>query len=187
MAECRQLSQVSSIPRRIFELQSGRTLFVGKVVSIEREVRSAFTWGKMVLEPLSETEREGGGAEGLDSSFDGSLEVEFQNEWLVARQRHGSAIDSTAPPRKTLLAIVPDLITCLDAQSGVALGTHEVRFGLLLVVIALKGHPLWYTPQGLDCGGPVRFDIAEQEYYDAGLGEYKEPRSVIDAFGGGAS
>lgn len=179
MAQCRQRSDVQSIPRAIFEHQSGRVLYIGKVVSVQREVRSAFTWGSIRLVPLSDTEREDEST--LTETFDGELTIEFQNEWLVARKQ----VAKDKKPQ--VLAIVPDLITCLDAQSGMALGTHEVRFGLIITVIALRGDPKWYTAQGLECGGPVRFDIEENEYMDSELGlracpPYRVPKSVIETF-----
>ncbi|PWN26046.1 Hydantoinase/oxoprolinase [Jaminaea rosea] len=178
LAQCRQRNDVASIPRAIFSLQSGRVLFIGKVIDVAREVRSAFTWGRLRLVALSEAEREGGGDDLERDNFEGEVELEFQNEWLVARSLSGPH-DS---PK--VLAIVPDLITCLDTQSGTALGTHEVRYGHILTVIALPGDPKWYTPEGLDCGGPVRFDIVENEWLKAeGLGEYKVPKSVIETYG----
>lgn len=179
MAQCRRRNDVRGIPRAIFEHQSGRVLYVGKVVSVDREVRSAFTWGAIRLVPLSESETDG--ETSAAEEFDGELTIEFQNEWLVARKNPSDG-------QSSVLAIVPDLITCLDTQSGTALGTHEVRFGLILTVIALRGDPKWYSPKGLECGGPVQFDIPENEYVDSELGlrscpPYRTPRSVIETFG----
>ncbi|CAO1613722.1 unnamed protein product [Sympodiomycopsis kandeliae] len=178
MAQCRLRNDVNSIPNAIFEHQSGKILWIGKVISVSREVRSAFTWGAIRLVPLGDNECEGDSQ--LDSTFQGELVIEFQNEWLVARQHL-----SGQPPQ--ILAIVPDLITCLDTQTGMALGTHEVRFGLMLTVIALRGDPKWYTEKGLECGGPLKFDIAENEYVDSEQGlrscePYRVPRSVIQEF-----
>lgn len=55
------------------------------------------------------------------------LSISFQNENLTAELLHkGNKYD------KELLAIVPDLITVLDSQSGSSLGTHEYRYGVSL-------------------------------------------------------
>lgn len=52
------------------------------------------------------------------------LLISFQNENLTAELlTHDSS-------SKTMLAVVPDLITVLDAQSGSSLGTHEYRYGV---------------------------------------------------------
>jgi Protein of unknown function DUF917, C-terminal len=52
------------------------------------------------------------------------LLITFQNENLTAELMadHSSS--------KQMLAVVPDLITVLDAQSGSSLGTHEYRYGV---------------------------------------------------------
>ena len=53
------------------------------------------------------------------------LRISFQNENLTAELLSEGSHTAT-----DLLAIVPDLITVLDAQSGVSLGTHEYRYGV---------------------------------------------------------
>lgn len=54
------------------------------------------------------------------------------------------------------MCTVPDLISVLD-QDGSALETHELRYGLLVQVIAMPAHPLWKTEQGMKAGGPDAF------------------------------
>ena len=53
---------------------------------------------------------------------------------------------------------MPDLISVLDSQNGAALGTPEYRYGLRVTVMALAGHPLWNTKEGLQSGGPEAFE-----------------------------
>ena len=55
------------------------------------------------------------------------------------------------------LATVPDLITVLDARSGLAIGVPEYRYGLHVNVIAMTAHPVWTTPNGLAVSGPAHF------------------------------
>lgn len=52
------------------------------------------------------------------------LLISFQNENLTAE-----LLTHDSSSRK-MLAVVPDLITVLDAQSGSSLGTHEYRYGV---------------------------------------------------------
>ncbi len=57
-----------------------------------------------------------------------------------------------------MVATVPDLITVLDSQKGVALGTPEYRYGLRVTVIALAGDEKWSKSEaGLNGGGPKAF------------------------------
>lgn len=51
------------------------------------------------------------------------LLISFQNENLTAELL-------TDDSSSKMLAVVPDLISVLDAQSGTSLGTHEYRYGV---------------------------------------------------------
>lgn len=75
---------------------------------------------------------------------------------------------------------MPDLITVLDSQSGLSLGTHELRYGLRVTCLSLAGHPKWTTPQGMACGGPTAFGLEETNW--APRGNYMEPRSVVEEY-----
>lgn len=61
---------------------------------------------------------------------DDRLLISFQNENLTAELFLRGDKDN-----KKLLAIVPDLISVLDSQSGSSLGTHEYRYG-----VSIKWH-----------------------------------------------
>ncbi|EPQ56795.1 hypothetical protein GLOTRDRAFT_92967 [Gloeophyllum trabeum ATCC 11539] len=178
VAECRSKSDLGGITDAILSLQNGKCLFVGKIVGIEREVRAGFTWGSVTMAPLTLEEEESKGSKNLpDESAmqNATLRIEFQNENLRA--------DLTSSGGRTeLIAVVPDLITVLDSQSGSALGTHEYRYGLRVTVIALAGHPLWSTKEGLKTGGPGAFGL-DLPYMP--VGEYREPVSVIEEYGPG--
>lgn len=107
---------------------------------------------------------------------DATLRIEFQNENLRA--------DLTiSDGKKELIAVVPDLITVLDSQSGLALGTHEYRYGLRVTVIGLAGHPLWSTKEGLKTGGPAAFGL---DLPFRPVGVYREPVGVIEEYGPGS-
>jgi Protein of unknown function DUF917, C-terminal len=54
------------------------------------------------------------------------LLISFQNENLTAELFENDSSSETSK----MLAVVPDLITVLDAQSGASLGTHEYRYGV---------------------------------------------------------
>lgn len=116
----------------ILQLEGGKTLFVGKVVDVDRVATGGFLRGKAKLS-------------GLGDSRGKSLVLEFQNEWLVALE------DGTP------IAMSPDLICLLDSDSGDAIGTETVRYGQRVTVIALPSPDLLRTEQGLLNVGPRAF------------------------------
>eukprot|EP00887_Chlorella_sp_A99_P003440 scaffold7.g3440.t1 len=81
-----------------------------------------------------------------------------------------------------MLACVPDLICCLETQTGLPVATEEVRYGLRLSVVGLPAHPLLRSAEALTVVGPAAFglDVAYQP-----LGPYVAPRPVPMASAGG--
>ncbi|KAF5322650.1 hypothetical protein D9619_002211 [Psilocybe cf. subviscida] len=185
VAICRQTNNMSGISDEILKLQTGVCLFVGKIIDVTREVRAGFTWGEVRIARLRADEMEDIQSEAPNSSLHASqtsqsasgandtMLIPFQNENLCAYLE-------TEDGSRKVAAIVPDLITILDSQSGSHLGTPEYTYGLRVTVIALASHPLWRTTEGLKIGGPLAFGL-EHEYVP--LGEYLEPKSVIAEYG----
>jgi DUF917 family protein len=113
----------------------GRLLFAGKVTDVSRRTTAGFARGAAVIE-----------------AADGArLELEFQNEHLVAR----------ADGR--MLASVPDLICVLDTEGGEPVTTEALRYGLRVSVLGVPCDPRWRTPTGLDLVGPRYFGY-DHEY-----------------------
>ena len=56
-----------------------------------------------------------------------------------------------------MLCTTPDLLTVVDASTGAALATHELRYGLRVAVIAMPAHPLWLSEASLKMAGPGAF------------------------------
>ena len=73
------------------------------------------------------------------------MEINFQNEWIVA-WHDGKPI-----------AMSPDLICVLDSVSGEAVGTETIRYGQRVTVIALPPPPVFLSPKGLSHVGPRAF------------------------------
>ncbi|KAF5322652.1 hypothetical protein D9619_002210 [Psilocybe cf. subviscida] len=180
VAIARQTNNMRGIADEILKLQTGACLFVGKIINVTREVRAGFTWGEVRIARLRADEMEDAQSDASPapyasqisqsrSSPDETMLIPFQNENLCA------FLEAADGSRKAA-AIVPDLITILDTQSGSHLGTPEYTYGLRVTVIALASHPLWRTTEGLKIGGPLAFGL-EHEYVP--LGEYLEPKSVI--------
>jgi DUF917 family protein len=110
----------------------GKILFRGKVVDVARRATEGFLRGRC-------------GVDGLDEDRGTSLELAFQNEWVVA-WRDGAPV-----------AMSPDLICVLDTMSGNAFGTETIRYGMRVTVVALPAPPVFLTPKGLQHVGPRAF------------------------------
>jgi hypothetical protein len=82
----------------------------------------------------------------------GPLLTPSQNEFLSAHLQ-----DPSEPAAKRTLCTTPDLITVIDAATGTAFGSHELRYGLRVAVIAMPAHPLWLTEAGLSASNPASF------------------------------
>lgn len=107
----------------------GRRLFDGKIVDVERRTTGGFLRGMAAID-------------GLDGHGGHRVELDFQNEWLVAR------LDGTP------LATVPHLICLLDSESGEAVGTETARYGQRVSVIAMTAPELFRSEAGLAFVGP---------------------------------
>ena len=120
----------------ILDEEQGKQLFRGKVVDVARRATEGFLRGRCIIE-------------GLDQDRGASLEIAFQNEWVVAWRVVG---EKRAP-----IAMSPDLICVLDTVSGNAFGTETIRYGMRVTVVALPAPPVFLTPKGLEHVGPRAF------------------------------
>jgi DUF917 family protein len=111
---------------------SAATIFHGRVTDIARRTETGFARGDAKFT-------------GVDEYRGHSYRIEFQNEFLIAEQ-DGLPIVTT-----------PDLITLLDADTGVPITTETIRFGLRVVAIAIPCAPQWRTRAGLALVGPQYF------------------------------
>ncbi|KAJ7914890.1 hydantoinase/oxoprolinase [Mycena leptocephala] len=153
---CRQTNNMKAIPDAILELQSGVCLFIGKIISCSRastklECGTCLTQLEELTTPVN-------------AGPDDHMVIPFQNENLCAY------IEKEDGSRK-LAAIVPDLISVLDSQSGSNLGSQDL--------IAMAGSPLWHSEAGLATGGPAAFGFDHQF---TPIGKYVKPRSVIEEY-----
>lgn len=113
----------------------GQVLLSAKIVGLERRITGGFTRGRVQLQ----------GEDGDESVL---MEVEFQNENLVARI--GDEV----------LASTPDLICLLDAETGDAVTTERLRYGVRVKVVVVGCDERWRTPEGLAIAGPAAFGFA---------------------------
>lgn len=107
-------------------------LITGKLTDVERRTAGGFVRGTATIE-------------GTGDDRGRALTLELQNENLVALEDG------------RVRAMVPDLITVVDAETAVAVQTEGLRYGQRVTVLAWPCDPLWRTPKGLETAGPRAF------------------------------
>ena len=112
-----------------------RELFNGRIVDVLHETRDGWHWGHVLI--CSGVGREP------------EFRVEIQNEYLVAR-RNGRTV-----------AIVPDLITILDAESAEPLTAEMLAYGQRVRVVGYSAAPIMRRPESLKVFGPRLLGIDE--------------------------
>ncbi len=115
----------------LLEVTEGFHLFRGKVIDVRREITGGFVKGEAKLSGLGE--------------FDGEVEIEFQNENLIAR-KDGEVIAS-----------VPDLICLVDSETSRSITTEGIKYGYRADIIGIPCDEKWRTERGLELVGPRYF------------------------------
>ena len=116
----------------ILSVEPGKLLYRGKVVDVARRTTEGFLRGVVRFD-------------GLDDWRGEKLEINFQNEWIVAlREREA-------------VAMTPDLICVLNSDTGEAVGSETIRYGQRVTVIALPSPPVFLSEDGLKHVGPRAF------------------------------
>jgi len=113
----------------------GRIIFTGKIVDVARETRNGFSLGRARIDALG--------------TFAGTMEIEIQNENLIAR------VDGKVK------AIVPDLICIMDSESAEPITTESLRYGQRVTVVAVAVPEIMRTPEALAVFGPRCFGLDE--------------------------
>ncbi|KAF2855492.1 DUF917-domain-containing protein [Plenodomus tracheiphilus IPT5] len=176
VARARKENRIETVAEAIIDAvggpETGRVLFKGKIVGVERKLYMGHVYGEVVIE-------------GTDAKYQGRIKVPFKNENIAAIHIPDGG-DATTGQEKNedVLAIVPDLVAVIDAQNGEAIGTPEYRYGLLVSVIGINASERWMSPRGIELGGPNAFGLNHLDYRP--LGKFVKPVSVIDEFDGHA-
>lgn len=138
----------------VAELCHGKVLFRGKIIDVERRTVQGFARGKLIISPFTPQHPPNAlgipppvrrGERGGISREEAQLEIEFQNENLIARC-NGEA-----------LCAVPDLITLVSLEDGEPIGTESLRYGLRVAVLAMPAPKELKTPEALAVVGPRAF------------------------------
>lgn len=124
--------------KAVASIVEAREIFAGKITDLELRTEGGFNRGQAKLEGLGE--------------FAGrELRIDIQNEYLVAW------LDGEA------IVTVPDLICLMNAESGLAVGTESLRYGLRVQVLAMPASEKLRTAHALTVVGPRAFGY-EMDY-----------------------
>lgn len=104
----------------------------GKVTSCWNETRDGFGFGTVTLESQPTGE---------------PLTVQFQNEFLLARQG------------ERVLATTPDIISFVEAETLGTITSDSVKYGQRVRVLAIQAPPLMRSPAALRLVGPRAFGL----------------------------
>jgi DUF917 family protein len=110
-------------------------LFDGKISDVVHETRDGWHWGQATLTGLRDESQR--------------CTIEIRNEYLTARV-NGRTV-----------AMVPDLITILDRESGEPLTGSMLAYGQRVKVLGYAADPLLRRPEALAVLGPRLFGIDE--------------------------
>jgi DUF917 family protein len=116
----------------ILEITKGFAIFDGKLVDVQRELSTGFVRGQAIFE-------------GIAANRGQTFDLRFQNENLIG------FIDGQP------CAMVPDLITVLDIETGIPITTETLRYGQRVTIIGMPSPPIWRTEAGLKQVGPRYF------------------------------
>lgn len=116
---------------RVAAEAKGRVILRGKIVDLFRRTTKGFARGYFKVVTFHDPEN--------------YLEIEFQNENLIARQRG------------QIVCTVPDLISVLNLEDGEPVGTEALRYGLRVAVIGMPAPKELKTEAALDVVGPGAF------------------------------
>jgi len=112
--------------------QHCRSLFEGKCSDILRETRAGWSVGRAAIE-------------GFGRYSGRTLEIQFQNEHLIARE--GAQIR----------AVVPDLITVVDAATAEPITVEGLKYGQRVCVLGISAAPIMRSAEALAVWGPKVF------------------------------
>ena len=123
-------AQKSNVPPVVAAALDGQVIFRGKIADVERRTTKGFARGGIRLDSFNNCDR---------------LEIEFQNEFLIARLNGEVA------------ATTPDLICIVTEEEGEPVTTEALRYGTRVAVITAPAPPQLKSEAALQVVGPGAF------------------------------
>jgi DUF917 family protein len=131
----------------VVQILGGRVIHTGKVTDVLRRTTAGFARGEAQIE-------------GTGANKGATLQLQFQNENIIA-SREGQ-----------VLSTAPDLLICLEADTGEPITTESMRFGHRIALVAAPCDERWHSPAGIELVGPRYFgyDLDPVRWNEADLG-----------------
>lgn len=120
---------------RTTHYEVARVIASGKVVDVSRREQNGWSVGVATIEPFDAARR--------------PVTIQIQNENLIAEEDG------------KVLAIVPDLICVLEADTAMPITTERLRYGQRVNVLAVRVPPIMRTPEALAVFGPAAFGLKQ--------------------------
>jgi len=143
----------SDVPEVVGDVRDGRVIWRGKISDVNRSMTKGFARGNVrrsAFDPMQHPPNAlgilpamGGGERGRNER--GVLEIEFQNELLIARI-NGEVVVTT-----------PDLICIVTEEEGEPVTTEVLRYGTRVAVIAVPAPAQLKSEVALEVVGPRAF------------------------------
>ena len=135
----------ADVPQVVADTLDGHVLFRGKISDVHRRTTKGFARGHVQISSFDSA------AHPPDSTREtrGVLEIEFQNELLVARADGAMTITT------------PDLICIVTEEEGEPVTTELLRYGTRVAVIAVPAPPQLKSDIALGVVGPGAFGYDE--------------------------
>ncbi len=124
----------------VLGVTGGQRLFRGKIVDVDRRLVGGFARGVLQIDGIGPNEGE-------------TLQIDFQNENLIARGGNGE-----------ILAVVPDLICIIDAETAEPITTELLRYGLRIEVLGIPAPEALKSEAAMRYVGPAAFGYKEVEF-----------------------
>ncbi len=121
----------------LLRITGGVRIFSGKISDVSRRLMGGFARGLVNIDGTGDHAGE-------------TLQIDFQNEYLIARTGSGR-----------VLAVAPDLICMVAAETADPITTEVLRYGLRVEVLAIPAPDLLKTPEALAVVGPAAFGYPE--------------------------
>ena len=124
----------------VLMVSGGQRLFLGKIVDVERRLVGGFARGVLSVE-------------GMGAQAGQTLTIDFQNENLIARTGSGD-----------VLAVAPDLICIVDAETAEPVTTELLRYGLRIEVLGIPAPAALKSDAALRSVGSAAFGYKDVEF-----------------------
>jgi DUF917 family protein len=138
----------------------------GKVVDVSRSTEAGFARGRVLIS--------------IDK--DAVIEIEFQNEFLIACMATADQVRIPRargdPVRGRVLAVVPDLVVIVDADTAEPIASEDMRYGLCVAVLAMPCDPLMSAPVALPVVGPAAFGFPQNASWPSLASAWKATKCV---------